>query len=54
MGNGIAIGQRAHGKATQQKEQESNITHERRATTAEQLQEKDKHCTVKCQGYLIH
>ena len=28
--------------------------HERRATTAEQLQEKDKHCTVKCQGYLIH
>lgn len=31
----------------------SNRMHER-DRTAEQLQEKDKHCAVKCQGYLIH
>lgn len=53
---GIARGQKAHGKAMQEKEQEqeSDRMHERRGTTAEQLQEKDKRCAVKCQGYLIH
>lgn len=50
---GIAWGQKARGKAMQEKEQESDRMHERRGTTAEQLQEKDK-CAVKCQGYLIH
>lgn len=48
----IARGQKAHGKRKQ--EQESNRMHERRDTTAVQLQEKDKRCAVKCQGYLIH
>lgn len=53
---GIVRGQKAHGRAMQQKEQEqeSNRMHERRGTTVEQLQEKDKCCAVKCQGYLIH
>lgn len=50
---GVARGQKAHGKAMQEKEQESDRMHERRDTTAEQLQEKDKRA-VKCQGYLIH
>lgn len=47
-------GQKAHGKAMQEKEQDSNRIHGRRGTTAEQSQEKDKRCAVKCQGYLIH
>lgn len=53
---GIAGGQKAHGKAMQEKEreQESDRMHERRGTTAEQFQEKDKRCAVKCQGYSIH
>lgn len=48
----IEKGQKAHRKRKQ--EQESNRMHERTDTTAVQLQEKDKRCTVKCQGYLIH
>lgn len=44
---------RPRGEATQGKEQGSDRMHERRETTAEQLQEKDKRA-VKCQGYLIH
>lgn len=51
---GIARGQEAHGKAMREKEQERDGVHERRGTTAEQLQEKDKRCAVKCQDYLIH
>lgn len=52
---GIARGQKAHGKTMREKEQEqeSDRMHERRDTTVEQLQEKDKRA-VKCQGYLIH
>lgn len=38
---------------TWKKERKNDIMHERRDTTAEQLQEKDK-CAAKCQGYLIH
>lgn len=54
-GKGGARGQKAHGKAMQEKEQEQESVrmHERMDTTAEQLWEKDKHA-VKCQGYLIH
>lgn len=44
---------RPRGEATRGKEQGSDRMHERRETTAEQLQEKDKRA-VKCQGYLIH
>lgn len=37
----------------QAREQENDRMYERRDTTPEQLQEKDKRA-VKCQGYLIH
>lgn len=53
-GGGIARGQKPPGTLREkEEEQESDRLHERRDTTAEQLQEKDKHA-VKCQGYLIH
>lgn len=50
----IARGQKAQRKEEQEEEHADDWMHERRGTTMEQLQEKDKRCAVKCHGYLIH
>lgn len=49
----VKEGESTRREDTGKKELKNDIMHERRDTTAEQFQEKDK-CAVKCQGYLIH